>query len=78
MCQLRSHMGQTCLEASLPEEEGEGFFRSVFLLLAPAFYQTHWTTEGPSWRKGDALAETGLYQKSRGEGGAEQRVSWQL
>lgn len=81
MCQLRSHMGQTCLEASLPEEEGEGFFRSVlplFLLLAPAFHQLTGLRKGPLWRKGDALAEAGPYQKSRGEGGGEQRVSWPL
>ena len=50
----------------------------LFLLLAPAFHQLTGLRKGPLWRKGDALAETDPYQTSRGEGGAEQRVSWQL
>lgn len=57
---------------------GEGVFQECVSSPCPCLPSAHWTTEGPSWRKGDALAETGLYQKSRGEGGAEQRVSWQL
>lgn len=53
-------------------EGGEGL--PLFLLLAPAFHQLTGLWKDPLWRKGDALAEAGPYQKSRGEGRGEQRV----
>lgn len=78
MCQLRSHMDQTCLEASLPEEEGKGFFRSVFLLLAPAFHQLTGLRKGPLGER-EMLWQRQAYTRRAGaRGGAEQRVSWQL
>lgn len=81
MCQLRSHMGQTCLEASLPEEEGGGVFQecaSPVSLPCPCLPSAHWTTEGPSLEKGRCSGRGRPIPEEQGRGGGEQRVSWPL